>query len=95
VHLLTEGILTMTKALEYMQAAEGDLSKLPDDNNGAVLLALELLSVDEITFVAGLSINPFYQNPLLPQSISIRRNTVEAMAQYLRALNKEVHIEYC
>ncbi len=95
VHLLTEGILTMTQATEYMKAAQGDISSLPNDNDGAVLLALELLTADEITFLVGMKVNPFYQNPLLPESISIRKNTVEAMAQFLRELHKDVHIEYC
>jgi hypothetical protein len=32
---------------------------------------------------------------LLPRSISIRRNLVEELAQFIRSLNKEVVIEYC
>ena len=67
----------------------------PGERNGAVLLANELLRADSIHFLLGQAINPHYQNPLLPRSISIRRNLVEQIAEFLRGLNKEVEIEYC
>lgn len=95
VDLVTEGILTMAAALECMRNAGGDLWRLPGERNGAVLLANELLRADSIHFVLGQAINPHYQNPLLPRSISIRRNLVEQTAEFLRGLNKDVEIEYC
>jgi hypothetical protein len=95
VDLVTEGILTMAAALDCMKNAGGDLWRLPGERNGAVLLATELLRADSIHFLLGQAINPHYQNPLLPRSISIRRNLVEQIAEFLRGLNKEVEIEYC
>jgi hypothetical protein len=95
VDLMTEGILTLAKATEIIGQADGDLNDLPEDANGAVLLALELLVADEIHFMVGRQINPFYQNPLLPSSVSIRVNLIDRLAALLRTYQKEVSIEYC
>ncbi len=61
----------------------------------ARMLAEEILRADFIDFLVSQRINEFYQNTLLPRSISIRRNLVEELAQFIRSLNKEVVIEYC
>ena len=95
VDLVTEGILTMAKALEYLKASGGEIYKLPAERNGARMLAEEILRADFIDFLVGQRINEYYQNPLLPKSISIRRSLVEELAQFIRGLNKEVVIEYC
>ena len=62
---------------------------------GAYLLAREILQADTIHFLVGQSINEFYQNPLLPKNISIRRNLVEDLINLLRRYQKEVSLEYC
>lgn len=93
--LVTEGILTISKATEYIKNCDGDLSRLRFDNNGAYLLAKEILQADSIVFMVGQSINEFYQNPLLPKNISIRRNLIEELVQFLKSKQREVTIEYC
>jgi hypothetical protein len=95
IDLVTEGILTISKATEYIKNCHCDLSRLPFDNNGAYLLAKEMLQADSILFLVGQSINEFYQNPLLPKNISIRRSLIEDLVQFLRAKQREVTIEYC
>lgn len=95
VDLVTEGILTISKATELIKNCNCDLSRLHFDNNGAYLLAKEILQADSILFLVGQSINEFYQNPLLPKNISIRRNLIEELVQFLRSKQKEVSIEYC
>jgi hypothetical protein len=95
VDLVTEGILTISRAHELLRDSFGDLYRLPFDDNGAALLARELLLADDITFLVGGTINEYYQNPLLPKSVSIRRNLVEGVVKTLQGLNKEVQIEYC
>ena len=57
VDLVTEGVLTLNKAYELMLEVEGDYSYLYIDKDGAMLLALELLVADDITFVVGQAIN--------------------------------------
>jgi len=95
LELVTEGIITMAKALDIMRASAGKLSLLAEDRNGAVLLARELLAADSVDFLVGQKINEFYQNPLLPRNLSLRKNLVEEIAQFLREQKKEVKIEYC
>ncbi len=94
VHLLTEGVLTLVKTADVIEAAEGEISNLPWNRSAAVLLSIELLAADDITFLVGQQINSFYQNPILPMSVSIRKNLVERLAGYLRKLNKDVEILY-
>lgn len=95
VDLVTEGILTLSKATEYIRDCRCDISRLNFDNNGAYLLAKEILQADSIHFLVGQSINEFYQNPLLPKNISIRRSLVEELVSVLQAGQKEVTLEYC
>lgn len=94
IDLLTEGILTLSAALELIDEVDGDFMQLSSEHNGAVLLAHALLEADEIEFVVGQKINPAYQNPLLPMSVSIRKNLVEKIVERLLRLNKHVTVEY-
>ncbi|OCR00414.1 serine/threonine protein phosphatase [Oscillatoriales cyanobacterium USR001] len=95
IDLVTEGILTISKAIEILRSCNCDISRLPSDQNGAVLLAREILEADSILFLVGQKINEFYQNPLLPKNISIRRSLVEELVKLLREQQKEVSLEYC
>lgn len=95
IDLVTEGILTISKCLEVLKQCSCDVSRLSHDQNGAVLLAREILEADSILFLVGQKINEFYQNPLLPKNISIRRSLVEELVKFLRDRQKEVQIEYC
>lgn len=94
IDLLTEGIITLSAALELLDESEGDPLRLSSEHNGAVELAHALLEADDILFVVGQKINPAYQNPALPMSISIRKNLVEKLAERLQGFNKRVTIEY-
>ncbi len=92
--LVTEGVLTISKAIQLIRQAQGDDRRLPDDRNGAVELARVLLGSDHVKFIVGLRVDPLYQNPLLPLSISLRKYLIEEMAGLLRAAGKSVDIDY-
>ncbi|HPP88178.1 MAG TPA: SpoIIE family protein phosphatase [bacterium] len=95
IDLLTEGILTMSKTLEILKKTNFDISQeLKKNRNGALLLANEIIMADEINFIVGRKINEYYQNPNLPQNISIRINLIKEFAQVLIDKKKEVSIEY-
>jgi len=94
IDLVTEGVLTLAKTLRLLKATGGDREKLPPDRHGATLLAQELLAADEIHFLAGEQVNPYYQNPLLPRNISIRHNLVEQIVETLTTCHKHVTIEW-
>lgn len=95
IDLVTEGILTISKAKELLKNCKFDINRLSTTRNGAVLLAREILEADSIYFLVGQQINEFYQNPLLPKNISIRRSLIEELVQLLRENQKNVILEYC
>ncbi|MPN46135.1 hypothetical protein SDC9_193718 [bioreactor metagenome] len=94
IDLMTEGIITLTSVLEWIEVTQGNAGLLPKDNSGAVQVARALLNADEITLLVGLKVNPSYQNPDLPPSISIRKNLLEKIADRLTKLKKQVTIEF-
>lgn len=94
IDLLTEGILTFARTLDLLKESGGDPRRLPHDRNAAVLLATEFLRADSVLLLAGDSVNPYYQNPQLPRSISIRRSLVNQVAEVLTRFQKDVSIEW-
>lgn len=95
VNLVTEGVLTLAVTLELLKNSDGKLDKLQSSKDGAHLLAHEMLSADAIFFLVGQSINPYYQNPLLPKNISIRRFLIDQIVEVLKSFHKDVIVEYC
>ncbi|MGB9587722.1 MAG: serine/threonine protein phosphatase, partial [Armatimonadota bacterium] len=89
VDLVTEGILTLNRATEYLKHG------LPQDKRDAATALLDLLlQADGITFIVGTARNPAHQNTGLPDSIFLRRRVVEDLAEELRKLGKEIEIRY-
>lgn len=93
IDLITEGILTLSRALEYLNS-DGDPTAL-EGCSAAHRLVTELMNADAITFIVGQTVNPYYQNPQLPKTVSIRRSLVEQLATLLRARQKHVYVELC
>ena len=95
IDIMTEGIFTLTSVLEWLDATKGNPDLLPrKDNSGSILVVGTLLHADEITLLVGLQVNPFYQSPELPSSISIRKNLMEKIADRLTNMGKTVTIEF-
>lgn len=90
--LVTEGILTLGRAADWLE------KKNPDDINYASpagkIIRL-FLKNDKITFMVGTRINEAHQDPALPVELEIRRNVVKKIAKILDdKYLKEVHIQY-
>ena len=94
IDLLTEGIITISRAMDDLHECHGEESALPAQGDGAVLLSRELLRADSIFFLVGQRINEFYQSPLLPKNLSLRRKLIEEIANFLTEHHKDVRIEY-
>ncbi len=91
--LITEGTLTLTKALEILRAeTPGDSLKLKVD--GASRLVVLLREADEVRILVGRAMNPAHQNPNLPKTLGLKSQVVEALAEELRRAKKDVEIEY-
>ena len=89
VDLVTEGILTLTRAAQYLEEGGGTSA------DPAGRLVGQLLESDKIRFVIGTRINEAHQDPSLPVDIEMRRNIIKRMALCLREKYlKLVEIEY-
>jgi hypothetical protein len=91
--LVTEGTLTLTKALEILrhETADADLRLKVD---GASRLAMLLREADEVRILMGRAMNPAHQNPNLPRTLGLKAQVVESLAEELRRETREVEIEY-
>lgn len=92
--LLTEGIVTLSNAMEFIRESGGDIYRLPSGSDGASLLAQELMAADRIRFLVGLQINQYYQNPILPKTMSIRKNLIRELMELLQSYQKQVFVDY-
>lgn len=87
--LVTEGILTLTKTLEYLESGYDSI------NNAGVKLVKFLLDSDCINFMVGAKLNQAHYDPNLPIEIEIRKNIIKKMAKVLESkFFKKVSIQY-
>ena len=88
IDLVTEGILTLTKACEYL-----DTGEFQDDEAGA--LVKFMLDTDCITFMVGAKLNQAHYDPNLPIEIEIRKNVIKKISDILEnKYFKKVIIQY-
>ncbi|MFO7895463.1 MAG: SpoIIE family protein phosphatase [Candidatus Cloacimonadales bacterium] len=93
VNLITEGMLTLAKAIEILQedCPESEMQK----DNGAVKLLKLFFECDIIEFLVGTRINEVHQDPNMPLELGIRRNTIKNLARLLEEKKlKEIKVEY-
>lgn len=101
VDLITEGVLTIGRALDIVKAVTtpGDAESLDtftlEKKDGATLLARTLLEqCTEINFLVGRALNPAHQNPGMPVSLGLKLGLIKELAAELRKTGKRVSIEY-
>ncbi len=98
VDLVTEGVITINKVVEYAKDYVGE-NKLYDDwcfKQDAASLISRLLfeEATDINFYVGRAINPAHQNPDLPINFSIKMNLVEELTKYLKQMGKRIKVSY-
>jgi hypothetical protein len=91
VDLVTEGAITLGKALERLQDAR-EIRELPAGEDGATRLARELLRADKIHLVIGQAIHPL-QEADPKRGIPMRQRLAEELVRELRARGKVVTVE--
>ena len=93
VDLVTEGVLTLSKAINLLENIKNpalQLGKGPADQ-----ICLMLLDSDEINILVGTKINESHHDPSLPVVIEIRRNLVQRLQKVLfEKYMKVVKVEY-
>ena len=92
IDLITEGILTLTKACELLQSG-ADKNAVRFRTDGAGSLVRVLLDVDHVHFMVGLAVNPAHQNPSLPHQLGMKLSVVREIAEELHKRGTEVTIE--
>ncbi|HEC35217.1 MAG TPA: hypothetical protein ENI39_01630 [Anaerolineae bacterium] len=92
IDLVTEGLVTLSKARERMAGAER-VRDLPRAGDGATRLARVLLAADRIHFIIGLAINPAQAADAVG-AVPRRQVVVEELMRELKARGKLVSVEY-
>ena len=98
VDLVTEGVITVNKVLEYAKDYLGE-NKFYEHwsfkRDGASLISRLLFEeATDINFYVGRAINPAHQNPDLPINFSIKMNLVSELSECLKKMGKRIKVSY-
>jgi hypothetical protein len=98
VDLVTEGVITINRVLEYAQDYLEDNARYTDwsyKKDGASLIARMLFEeATDINFYVGRAVNPAHQNPSLPVGFSIKMRLIEKLSACLKAMGKNIKVSY-
>ena len=98
VDLVTEGVITINRVVEYAKDAVGDnrlYEKWSFGHDGASLICRMLFEeATDINFFVGRAINPAHQNPDLPINFNIKMNLVVELSACLRKWGKRIKVSY-
>lgn len=98
VDLVTEGVVTMTKVLEYADEylngtiSITDLSMRKDGASRAAHMLFE--EATDISFYVGRAINPAHQNPALPINFNVKMRLIDEISKKLKEMGKNVNVSY-
>jgi hypothetical protein len=98
VDLVTEGVITVNRVLEYAKDHLAENTKYDiwsQHRDGASLISRLLFEeATDINFYVGRAINPAHQNPDLPINFSIKMNLVEELSACLKQMGKRIKVSY-
>lgn len=96
VDLVTEGVITISKVVEYAKAClkeSGDSQTWSYKRDGASLISRMLFEeATDINFFVGCAVNPAHQNPDLPINFNIKMRLVEELSDALKQMGKRIKI---
>lgn len=98
VDLVTEGVITVSRVLEYAKDHLGKnemYEKWSFGHDGASMICRLLFEeATDINFFVGRAVNPAHQNPDLPINFNIKMNLVEDLSKCLRQMGKRIKVSY-
>ncbi len=98
VDLVTEGVITVNKVVEYAKDYLKDNESYTHwgyKRDGASLICRLLFEeATDINFYVGRAVNPAHQNPDLPINFNIKMNLVEELSGCLRQMGKRIKVSY-
>ncbi len=98
VDLVTEGVITINRVLEYAKDYLGENKHYETwgfKRDGASLISRLLFEeATDINFYVGRAVNPAHQNPDLPINFNIKMNLVEELSKCLKLMGKRIKVSY-
>ena len=98
VDLVTEGVITMNRVVEYAHDVLADnklYEKWNFGHDGASMICRMLFEdATDIDFFVGRAVNPAHQNPDLPINFNIKMNIVEDLSACLKKMGKRIKVSY-
>ena len=98
VDLVTEGVITMNKVVQYAKDYLEDNESYKEwsyKRDGASQIARLLFEeATDINFFVGRAINPAHQNPNLPINFNIKMQLVTELTDALQKMGKKVKVSY-
>lgn len=98
VDLVTEGVITVNKVLEYAKDYLKDNETYEQwsmKKDGASRICQLLFEeATDINFFVGRAVNPAHQNPDLPINFNIKMNLVKELSNCLREMGKRIKVSY-
>lgn len=98
VDLVTEGVITVNKVLEYAKDYLDEnrfYEHWSIKRDGASLICRLLFEeATDINFYVGRAVNPAHQNPDLPINFNIKMNLVEELSLCLKKMGKKIKVSY-
>ncbi len=98
VDLVTEGVITVNKVLEYARDYLSEnrfYEEWSYHRDGASLISRMLFEeATDINFYVGRAVNPAHQNPELPITFSIKMNLVKELSDCLQRMGKRIKVSY-
>jgi hypothetical protein len=98
VDLVTEGVITVNRVVEYAHDAIGEnkqYEKWGFGHDGASMISRMLFEeATDINFYVGRAVNPAHQNPELPINFNIKMNLVEDLSSCLKKMGKRIKVSY-
>ena len=98
VDLVTEGVITVNKVVEYANDYLGENKHYEHwsfKKDGASLICRLLFEeATDINFYVGRAINPAHQNPDLPINFNIKMNLVAELSKALKKMGKKIKVSY-
>ena len=98
VDLVTEGVITVNKVLEYAKDYLGENKHYEHwsfKRDGASLICRLLFEeATDINFYVGRAVNPAHQNPDQPFNFNIKMNLVEELSKCLKKMGKKIIVSY-
>jgi hypothetical protein len=98
VDLVTEGVITINRVVEYAKDYLEDNESYTHwsyKKDGASLIAKILFEdATDINFYVGRAVNPAHQNPDLPINFNIKMNLVIELSECLKKMGKRIKVTY-